>query len=113
VRIKGGVVTKRRHKKILERAKGYRQSRSANVRKAKEALLHAGQYSFVHRKKKIADFRRIWIRRISIALELTQMSYSEFMKKLKFANIEVNRKMLAELAVNQPDAFKAITELVK
>jgi len=113
VRIKGGVVTKRRHKKILEKAKGYRQSRSANVRKAKEAILHAGQYSFVHRRKKIGDFRRIWIRRIGIALEQTEMSYSEFMNKLTVANIEVNRKMLAELAVTRPEAFKAITELVK
>jgi large subunit ribosomal protein L20 len=113
MRVKGGIVTKRRHKKVLEMAKGYRQSRSKNFRKAKEAVLHAGQYSYVHRKKRPGQLRRNWIRRISIALEQFEISYSKFMANLKAANIVINRKMLAELAVNQPEIFKSLTILAK
>lgn len=113
MRVKGGIVTKRRHKKVLELAKGYRLSRSKNVRKAKEAILHAGQYSYIHRRKKAGQFRKLWINRINIALEELGISYSKFMSLLKTAKVEINRKMLAELAVNHPEVFKELTTLAK
>ncbi|WKZ23938.1 MAG: 50S ribosomal protein L20 [Candidatus Dojkabacteria bacterium] len=111
MRVKSGTVTARRHKKILKRAKGYRLSHSKNVRKAIETLLHARQYSYVARKKRPGQFKKLWIQRIGLALEEFGMSYSKFMANLKTAKVELNRKMLAELAVKQPEIFKKIAKL--
>ena len=111
MRVKSGIVTARRHKKILDRAKGYRLSHSKHVRKAIETLLHAKQYSYVDRKKRAGQFKRIWIQRISIALESLNISYSKFMANLKTAKVVLNRKMLAELAVKQPEIFTKIAKL--
>ncbi len=111
MRVKSGIVTSRRHKRLLQRAKGYTMSHSKNYRKAFETLLHAKQYSYVDRKKRIGQFKRLWIQRISIALEELGISYSKFMANLKQAKVVLNRKMLAELAVKQPEIFKKIASL--
>lgn len=111
MRVKGGIVTKRKHSKILEQAKGYRLSRSKNVRKAMEAVMHAGQYSYIHRRKKAGQYRKLWITRIGVALDAAGVSYSKFIAGLKVAKVEINRKMLAELAVNQPEVFNEILTL--
>lgn len=111
MRVKSGIVTARRHKKILDRAKGYRLSHSTHVRKAIETLLHAKQYSYVDRKKRAGQFKKLWIQRIGIALESFGISYSEFMANLKIAKVVLNRKMLAELAVKQPEIFAKIAKL--
>lgn len=111
MRIKSGIVTARRHKKILKQAKGYTLSHRTNVRKAIETLLHAKQYSYVDRKKRSGQFKKIWIQRISIAIETLGLSYSKFMASLKTAKVALNRKMLAELAVNQPEIFTKIAKL--
>lgn len=111
MRVKGGTVTARRHRKILDRAKGYRLSHSTHVRKAIETLLHAKQYSYVDRKKRAGQFKRVWIQRLSIAVESFGFSYSKFMANLKTAKVELNRKMLAELAVKQPEIFAKIAKL--
>ncbi|MFC1780434.1 50S ribosomal protein L20 [Patescibacteria group bacterium] len=113
MRVKRGKVKRRKHKKILKLAKGYRLSYSKNYRRAKEAVLHAGQYSYNDRKKRPNDFRRLWIQRISGALDSYDINYSRFINGLKKAKIEVNRKMLSELAINEPDVFKAIVETIK
>ncbi|MCC7304381.1 50S ribosomal protein L20 [bacterium] len=111
MRVKSGIVTARRHRKILDRAKGYRLSHSSNVRKAIETLLHAKQYSYVDRKKRAGQFKKLWIQRIGIALESLGISYSKFMANLKTAKVALNRKMLAELAVKQPEIFAKIAKL--
>jgi large subunit ribosomal protein L20 len=111
MRVKGGIVTSRRHKKLLKRAKGYRLSHSSNYRKAFETLLHARQYSYVDRKKRVGQFKRLWIQRIGLALTEFGISYSKFMANLKTAKVVLNRKMLSELAVNQPEIFKQIAKL--
>ena len=111
MRVKSGIVTARRHRKILDRAKGYRLSHSSNVRKAIETLLHAKQYSYVDRKKRAGQFKKLWIQRIGIALESFGISYSKFMANLKTAKVALNRKMLAELAVKRPEIFAKIAKL--
>ena len=111
MRVKGGIVTTRRHRKILEQAKGYRGSHGSNVRKAIETLLHAKQYSFVDRRKRAGQFKRVWVQRLAMALEELNISYSKFMANLKTAKVDLNRKMLAELAVNRPEIFTKIAKL--
>lgn len=111
MRVKGGIVTSRRHKKLLNQAKGFTGSHSKTYRKAFEAMLHARQYSYVDRKKRLGQFKRLWIQRISIAVAELGMSYSAFMANLKKAKVVLNRKMLSELAVNQPEIFKKIATL--
>lgn len=113
MRVKAGTVTRRRHNKVLEAAKGYRLKRSKSFRQAKETLLHAGQYAYVGRKKRTGQLRSIWINRINIALDEMGISYSVFINKLKEAKVEINRKMLAELAVNNPEVFNKIVALAK
>lgn len=113
MRAKTGTVRKRRHKKILKQAKGYRMTRSRLYKVAKEAVLHAGQYAYHGRKLRKRDFRRLWIQRINAALSETDLSYSRFIKKLKDNQIELNRKILAELAVNHPEVFFKIVDKVK
>lgn len=111
--VKRGMVSRRKHKKLLSLAKGYRQNRSRNVKQAKEATLHAGSYAYHGRKLKKRNFRTLWNVRISEAVKLEGISYSIFMNKLKKANIEIDRKILSNLVVNDPVTFKHIVEHVK
>ncbi|MBI2613385.1 MAG: 50S ribosomal protein L20 [Candidatus Levybacteria bacterium] len=113
MRIKRGMVSRRKHRKLLGLAKGYRQNRSRNVKQAKEAVLHAGSYAFHGRKLKKRDFRALWNIRIGEAAKLNGLSYSIFMHKLKKTNIELDRKTLSEIAVNDAAVFKSIVDSVK
>lgn len=112
-RIKRGVVSRRKHEKVLKLAKGYWGLRSRSIRKAKEAVLHAGQYAYHGRKLKKRDFRALWITRISETVKKEGLSYSIFMHKLKKANIELDRKILSHLVVNDPATFKLVVDTVK
>ena len=112
MRVKRGTTKNRRHKKVLKAAKGYRLTKSKLYRKAKEQLLHSGQYSYAHRKKRQSDFRRLWIQRINAGLENTDMTYSFFIKALKDAKIDLNRKVLANLALEAPEVFNDIVKKV-
>lgn len=107
-RIKRGLASHAKHKKLLGQAKGYMMTRHRLVRKAKEAVLHAGAYAYQGRKNKKRVARRDWILHISEAVKLQGMSYSQFMNKLKESKIELDRKVLAQLAQEQPEAFKFI-----
>ncbi len=112
-RVKRGVVAGRRHKKVLKQAKGYYGARSRVYRVAKQAVIKAGQYAYRDRKVKKRDFRRLWIMRINAAARLHEMSYSQFINGLKKAQIEIDRKILADLAVMNPEAFAQIAHQVK
>lgn len=112
VRVKGGITTHRRHKKVRKLAKGYWQSRSKQFKKAKEAVLHAGEYAFTGRKRKKRDFRRLWIIRLNAAVRSQGITYSRFIQQLKQKNVGIDRKILAQLAVEYPDIFKKIVEQV-
>jgi len=111
--IKRGMVSRRKHKKLLDLAKGYRQNRSRNVKQAKEAVLHAGAYAYHGRKTKKRTFRALWNVRISEAVKQEGTSYSVFMNRLKKANIELDRKILSNLVVEDPVTFKSIVDSVK
>lgn len=113
VRVKGGVRTHRRHKKVLKMAKGYWMTRHKQFRKAKEAVLHAGEYAFKGRKLRKRDFRQLWIIRMNAALRNLGTKYSVFIKKLKDNKIELDRKILSQLAVEQPEVFKKVVEKAK
>ena len=104
-RVKRGVTKRHRHKKVLAAAKGFQGSAGRNYKWAKEALLHAWSYSYQHRRERKGDFRRLWIVRIGAACRQSGTSYSQFMHGLKLAGVEVDRKMLADLAVNDPEGF--------
>jgi large subunit ribosomal protein L20 len=112
-RIKRGLVSRRKHNKLLELTKGYRGTKSKLVKVAKEASLHAGQYAYDGRKDRKQDFRRLWIIRISEAIKNENMSYSVFIDKLKKSNIDLDRKILSDLILNDPAAFKHIVDTVK
>lgn len=112
-RVKGGPKGRRKHKKILKATKGYRGTRSKLFRPAHEAYLHAGEYAFAGRKLRKRDFRRLWIQKINAALKPFDISYSRFIKKLKDANIELDRKSLAEIAVSDPETFEKIVKEAK
>lgn len=112
-RVKRGVETKRRHKKLLEQAKGFWMTRSRHVRSAKQAVLHAGEYAFAGRKKRKRDFRVLWILRISEACKKAGISYSVFINKLITNKIELDRKILAWLVTNDTPTFEKIVNLVK
>ena len=109
-RVKNGAVTKARHKKVLKAAKGYFGSKHRLYKTAKEQLMHSGQYAFRDRKQKKREFRKLWITRINAACRLNEISYSRFIEGLTKAGVEVNRKMLSEIAINDPKMF---SELVK
>ena len=109
-RVKNGAVTKARHKKVLKQAKSYFGSKHRLYKTAKEQLMHSGQYAFRDRKQKKRDFRKLWITRINAACRQNDISYSRFIEGLTKAGVEVNRKMLSEIAISNPEAF---TELVK
>jgi len=108
MRVKTGTVRHRKHHKILASTKGYRMSKNRLIKVAKEAALHAGQYAYHGRRLRKRDFRTLWIQRINAALTGTEMKYSRFIKALKDKKITLDRKILAELAVNDPDTFKFI-----
>lgn len=110
MRVKGGTVTRRRHKKVLKETKGYRMTRSKLYRVAHEAYLHAGQYSFADRRKRRNDFRRLWIARINAAARERGLTYSRLMNNLRQKNIQLNRHVLAELAVNFPEIFSEVVK---
>ncbi|KZL43139.1 50S ribosomal protein L20 [Secundilactobacillus collinoides] len=112
-RVKGGTVTRARHKKVLKLAKGYRGSKHRLFKVAKDQVMKGAQYAFRDRKANKRNFRRLWIARINAAARINGLSYSKMMFGLKQANIEVNRKMLADLAVNDADAFKAFADAAK
>ena len=112
-RIKGAMMTRKRRKKVLKLAKGYFGAKSKLFRTAKEAVMKSGQYAYIGRKQRKRDFRRLWITRISAAAKLNGMNYSTFMNGLKKANITLNRKMLAELAVSDAAAFAGLAEKAK
>ena len=108
-----GVRTRRRHKKVIKLAKGYRGSRSKLYKRANEAVIRAGEHAFHGRKKRRRDMRRLWITRISGALTKYDINYSRFIAGLKKANIDLNRKMLSELAINDPQAFEQVVSKAK
>ncbi|MDD2234806.1 MAG: 50S ribosomal protein L20 [Desulfitobacteriaceae bacterium] len=112
-RIKRGVTKHRRHKKILKLAKGYRGAKSKLFRPANEQVLKSLAYAYAHRKDKKGDFRKLWITRINAAARLNGMSYSRMMNGLKLAGVAVNRKMLADLAVNDAAAFTQLVNTAK
>lgn len=112
-RVKGAMRTRKRHKKILKLAKGYRGAKSKLFRTANQAVMKSLVYSYIGRKQKKRDFRQLWIARINAAARMNGMSYSRFMNGLKKADITINRKMLAEIAVNDEKAFAALVEKAK
>jgi large subunit ribosomal protein L20 len=112
-RVKRGVTAHARHKKVLKLAKGYREARSRVFRVAKQAVTRAGQYSYIHRKQKKRTFRSLWIARINAAARLSGISYNRFIAGLIKAGIELDRKVLADIAVRDPNAFAAIAEKAK
>lgn len=112
-RVKRGVQKRARRKKVIKRAKGFVSHRKTNFRAANEALMHAGKYAYIGRRQKKRDFRRLWQVRIGAAAVEQELSYSRLMAGLKKNNIALNRKMLSELAIRYPDAFKQIVETAK
>ncbi len=112
-RIKGGMNAKKKHKRVLKLAKGYRGARSKQYRVAKQSVMRALTSAFAGRKQKKRDMRSLWITRINAAARINGLSYSNMMHGLKLAGVDINRKMLAELAVNDPEGFKTLAELAK
>ena len=112
-RIKGGLNAKKKHKRVLKLAKGYRGARSKQYRIAKQSVMRALATAYRGRKERKRQFRQLWIARINAAARLNGLSYSRFMYGLKLAEVEINRKMLAEMAVNDADGFKTLAELAK
>ena len=112
-RIKGAIMTRKRRNKVLKAAKGYWGAKSKHFKMAKQAVMKSGNYAFAGRKMKKRDFRRLWITRISAQAKVNGMNYSTFMNGLKKAGIELNRKMLSEIAVSDKEAFAALAEKAK
>ncbi len=112
-RVKGAMMARKRRNKILKSAKGYWGAKSKHFKMAKQAVLKSGNYAFVGRKLKKRDFRSLWITRISAAVKPYGMNYSTFMHGLKLAGVDLNRKMLSELAISDKEAFAAIVERAK
>jgi len=111
--VKRAVNAHKKRRTILDRASGYRGQRSRLYRKAKEQVTHSLVYSYDHRRKKKGDFRRLWIQRINAASRAQGLTYNRFIQGLKAAGVEVDRRMLAELAVNEPAAFNALVQIAK
>ena len=112
-RIKGATMTRKRRNKVLKMAKGYYGSKAKLFKTAKQAVMKSGQYAYIGRKLKKRDFRRLWISRISAAAKMNGMNYSTFMNGLNKAGIEINRKMLADLAVNDMKGFETLVKASK
>ena len=112
-RVKGALMTRKRRNKVLKAAKGYWGSKSKHFKMAKQAVMKSGNYAFTGRKLKKRDFRRLWITRISAACKANGTNYSTFMNGLKKAGIDLNRKMLSEIAISDPTAFTSLVESAK
>lgn len=112
-RVKGGTVTHARRKRVLKRASGYFGSKHLLFKTAKEQVMHSLRYAYVSRREIKRDYRKLWIRRINAACRMNNISYSKFMYGLKVNNISINRKMLSELAIHDPQAFAALVETAK
>ena len=112
-RVKGGVVSKNRRRKVLKQAKGYFGSKHRLYKSAQEQVFHSGAYSYQDRKKRSGDFRKLWITRINAAVRPEGLSYSKFINGLSKAGISINRKMLSELAIADPEEFKKLIKLSK
>jgi large subunit ribosomal protein L20 len=112
-RVKRGVTAKARHKKVLGKAKGYYGARSKLYKTAKQAVIKAGQYAYRDRRQRKRQFRALWIARINAAARLHGMSYSRLINGLTLANVDIDRKILADIAVHDPEAFGAIAEQAK
>lgn len=113
MRVKTGIVRRRRHKKLLKQARGFFSGRRKHFRKAKEQIERSLVYAYRDRRNKKRDFRRLWITRINAACRLNELSYSKFIHGLKVANIDLDRKILADMAMNDADAFKKVIDTVK
>lgn len=113
MRVKTGTVRRAAHKKVLKAAKGFWMTRHKRYKVAHEAVMHAGKYAYIGRRIRRRDLRQLWIVRINAALKPFEMRYSVFIKLLKNRNISLDRKVLADLAVNNPEGFKAVVESVK
>ena len=112
-RVKGAMMTRKRRNKTLKLAKGYFGAKSKHFKMAKQAVMKSGQYAFIGRKQKKREFRKLWITRISAAAKLNGMNYSTFMNGVNKAGINLNRKMLSEIAISDPAGFTAIAEKAK
>ena len=112
-RVKTAIITRKKHKKILKRAKGYYGAKHYRFRMAKQAVMKSGMYAYVGRKDRKSNFRKLWISRINAAARMNGITYSNLINGLKKANVVINRKMLAELAVSDPKAFTEIAEIAK
>ncbi len=112
-RIKGGANAKKKHNKVLKLAKGYRGARSKQYRVAKQSVMRALTSSYAGRKQKKRQFRQLWIARINAAARMNGISYSKFMYGLKLAEIDINRKMLSEMAISDPEGFAKLVEIAK
>ena len=112
-RVKGAMMTRKRRKKVLKLAKGYFGGKSRLFKTAKQAVMKSGRYAYIGRKQKKRNFRQLWITRISAACRMNDMNYSTFMDGLKKAGVELNRKMLSEIAIADPAAFTSLIEKAK
>ena len=112
-RVKTAIITRKKHNKILKRAKGYYGAKHYRFRMAKQQVMKSGNYAFVGRKDKKSNFRKLWIARINAAARMNGLTYSQLINGLKKANVVINRKMLAEMAVSDPAAFTKVAEIAK
>ena len=112
-RVKTSIITRKNHKKILKRAKGYYGAKHYRFRMAKQAVMKSGMYAYVGRKDRKSNFRKLWISRINAAARMNGITYNNLINGLKKANVVINRKMLAEIAVSDPKAFTEIAEIAK
>lgn len=112
-RVKGAMMTRKRRKKVLKLAKGYWGSKSRHFKMAKQAVMKSGNYAYIGRKQRKRDFRRLWITRISAGCRMNGVNYSTFMNGLKKAGVALNRKMLSEIAIADPQGFAALVEKAK
>lgn len=112
-RVKRSVAGRKRRREVLKQAKGYYSARGRHFRAAREQVLHSGVYAYRDRRARKGDFRKLWITRINAAARMNGLSYNRFMNGLRLAEVEVDRKILAELAVNEPEAFAALADVAK
>ena len=112
-RVKRGVTSHHRHKKVLALTKGHRATSHSLIKRAKESMLHALSYSYAHRRERRGDMRRLWILRVSAASRAQGLTYSQFIDGLKRSGVEINRKMLADMAVKEPEAFASLVTIAK
>ena len=112
-RVKTAIITRKKHKKILKRAKGYYGAKHYRFRMAKQAVMKSGMYAYIARKDKKSNFRKLWIARINAAARMNDISYSKLMHGLKLAGVDINRKMLSEMAISDPEGFAKLVAVAK